>query len=142
MKDLVKCGGCKEPFKPKKNSTGKYCSNKCQATAQRALFIADWKSGKVSGAKSHGAVSKHIRTYLFGKFDSKCHLCGWCEVNPHTNRIPLDVDHIDGDSTNNSEDNLRLLCPNCHSLTATYKGANRGKGRRSRIKRYHEGKSY
>lgn len=43
--------------------------------------------------------------------------------------IPLEIDHIDGNSENNSEENLRLICPNCHSLTATYKGANRGKGR-------------
>lgn len=32
-------------------------------------------------------------------------------------------------SENNSEDNLRLICPNCHSLTSTYRGANRGQGR-------------
>ena len=39
------------------------------------------------------------------------------------------VDHIDGNSDNNSEENLRLICPNCHSLTSTYRGANRGHGR-------------
>lgn len=32
----------------------------------------------------------------------------------------MNVDHIDGDATNNSEDNLQLLCPNCHSLTENY----------------------
>ena len=37
--------------------------------------------------------------------------------------------HIDGNSKNNKEENLTLLCPNCHSLTKTYKGANRGNGR-------------
>ena len=49
---------------------------------------------------------------------------------------------IDGNSENDSLDNVKLLCPSCHSLTATYKGANMGKGRRKRRQRYAEGKSY
>jgi 5-methylcytosine-specific restriction endonuclease McrA len=36
----------------------------------------------------------------------------------------------DGDATNNKEENLTLLCPNCHSLTPTYRGANKGNGKR------------
>ncbi|MGW4228708.1 HNH endonuclease signature motif containing protein [Streptomyces sp. NPDC004980] len=42
--------------------------------------------------------------------------------------LPLEVDHIDGNWRNNQPQNLRLLCPNCHSTTETYRG--RGKGRR------------
>jgi 5-methylcytosine-specific restriction endonuclease McrA len=38
--------------------------------------------------------------------------------------IPLEIDHIDGDSTNNSLDNFRILCPNCHAQTPTYRGLN------------------
>lgn len=41
--------------------------------------------------------------------------------------IPLELDHIDGDRTNNLIDNLRVLCPNCHALTDTYRGKNIGK---------------
>ena len=48
--------------------------------------------------------------------------------------MPLEVEHIDGNYLNNSEENLDLICPNCHSLTATYKGANKGKGRKERNK--------
>lgn len=51
----------------------------------------------------------------------------WSKINPYTNTLPLEIDHIDGNSENNSEDNLRLICPNCHS--STYRGANRGHGR-------------
>ncbi len=38
--------------------------------------------------------------------------------------IVLELDHIDGNNKNNKEDNLRFLCPNCHSQTLTWKGRN------------------
>ena len=72
--------------------------------------------------------------YLKDKYHNKCARCGWGEVNPFTNLIPLEIDHIDGNFLNNQENNLILLCPNCHSLTATYKGANKGQGRAERKK--------
>lgn len=34
--------------------------------------------------------------------------------------LVLHVDHVDGDAWNNEAENLRFLCPNCHSQTATY----------------------
>ena len=40
--------------------------------------------------------------------------------------IPLELDHVNGDRTNNTKENLRLLCPNCHAKTATYRGRNIG----------------
>ncbi len=46
-----------------------------------------------------------------------------------TGRIPVEIEHIDGDWTNNLPSNLTLLCPNCHSLTPTYRALNRGRGR-------------
>ncbi|MFJ6565901.1 HNH endonuclease signature motif containing protein [Streptomyces sp. NPDC091292] len=56
----------------------------------------------------------------------QCALCG-IEAVWQGEPLPLEVDHIDGDWRNNRVENLRLLCPNCHSTTDTYRG--RGKRR-------------
>lgn len=46
--------------------------------------------------------------------------------------IPLELDHIEGDASKNKPEDLRLLCPNCHAMTPTWKNRNRGKGRASK----------
>lgn len=55
----------------------------------------------------------------------RCEHCGQREWNGRP--IPLELDHIDGDRTDNRLANLRLLCPNCHALTPTYRGRNIGR---------------
>ena len=112
----------------------KYCSNLCQKEFEFKEYIYNWKNNKVNGLKGEYQISNHIKTYLFNKYKNKCAKCGWGEINQYTNKIPLEVEHIDGNYKNNLEENLILLCPNCHSLTSTYKGANLNKGRKSRSK--------
>jgi len=117
-----------------KHRATKYCSQKCQLNYQYKSFIDKWKIGAVSGAAGEYSISSHVRRYLFEKYDSQCAQCGWHQINHTTGRIPLEVEHIDGHHDNMSEDNLTLLCPNCHSLTSTYRSLNMGNGRVGRKK--------
>lgn len=51
--------------------------------------------------------------------------CSICEIYEWNNKpLSLHLDHINGTPTDNRLENLRLLCPNCHSQTATYCGKN------------------
>lgn len=132
MLSCIQCG------KQKKQASYIYCSNKCQLDHQYQTYISEWKLKKISGGRGVNAknISGHVRRYLFDKYDNTCTLCDWSEINPITGRTPLEVDHIDGDSENNIEENLRLLCPNCHSLTSNFRNLNRGKGRAWRRDKY------
>jgi 5-methylcytosine-specific restriction endonuclease McrA len=67
---------------------------------------------------------------MMERCNEKCERCGWGEHHPTDNKVPLELDHIDGAHTNNVESNLRMLCPNCHSLTPTYKSRNSGNSTR------------
>jgi 5-methylcytosine-specific restriction endonuclease McrA len=80
-------------------------------------------SGEYKGTNSS------IKFILYESFgvEKKCQNCDLVEWQGV--QIPLELDHINGDSTDNSVDNLRLLCPNCHSLTPTWRGRNVNTGK-------------
>lgn len=105
-----------------------YCSNKCQRLAATSKRDAEWSSG--------GQPFKHSRAILdglvrrFGRACQRCTRSSW-EGQP----IPLEVNHISGDSSDNRLVNVELICPNCHALTPTYKARNKGNGRQKRRER-------
>ena len=73
------------------------------------------------------------RLFSSGIKTQRCELCSWAEIS-EDGRIPLELDHINGDRYDNRLENLRVLCPNCHSLQPTHRGRNK-KGRGGEIGR-------
>ena len=119
-KKIAICLNCGKEFFTNGVSNRKYCCLKCQREYEYKQYIAQWKSGTTSGEKGIGQVSNFVRRYLMDKYNNSCQRCGWNEVNPYTGLVPLQIHHINGDCTNNREENLQLLCPNCHSLTENF----------------------
>jgi len=126
------CKNCGKTLKRK----GKYCSINCQAEFRRNEIFKKIESG------DNSLNSRNYKNYLIYKYGEKCMECGWNKRNLYSKKIPIEIEHIDGNSNNNDLSNLKLLCPNCHSLTPTYKALNAGNGRYKRRVRYKEGKSF
>jgi len=129
------CLNCGKEIKRSFRSKNSFCSNKCQQEYKRKEYIKRWKNGEESGLSGEYGLSKIIRNYLLNKHNYKCECCGWGEENQYTHTIPLEIHHKDGDYTNNIEENLQVLCPNCHSLTENIKSHNK-QGRKGRSKYY------
>jgi len=69
---------------------------------------------------SHGLKKRLITE---GLKQHKCECCGITEWNGKP--APIELDHINGNHHDNRLENLRILCPNCHAQTDTYRGKNK-----------------
>ena len=124
------CVNCNKKLKTYQK---KFCSNRCQCDYQystiKELILTD--NVDQLTARNKDAIVKKVLLEIYG---NKCMQCGWNEINKYTNKVPVQLEHRDGHWYNFKLDNLELLCPNCHSLTKTFGGANRGNGRPHRYK--------
>lgn len=136
LREKKKYGDCLNCGDYLNRKDGTYCSSSCQHEFRRKQKFELIENGDIS------LSSRWYKKYLIHIHGEKCMECGWCEVNQYSGKIPIELEHVDGNSENNDLSNLKLLCPNHHSLTPTYKALNTGNGRHSRRKRYKEGKSY
>ncbi|MFD6354496.1 HNH endonuclease [Nocardia tengchongensis] len=124
------CQRCGTIERDRRNLRGPYCSWTCynedryERTGGFARWLKAWLSGEQSGTTLDGKPDHRIRQALVQLRGQACEECGWDRVNPVSKRVPLHVDHITGDRARNRPDELRLLCPNCHSLTTNYQHLN------------------
>lgn len=113
-----------------KAAAKRYCSFRCMhayryATKARTLVL----DGGI-----YGHVPPHfLARVLRDVYGERCVNCGWAERHQKTGKVPVEVEHIDGDWQNNRLENLTLLCPSCHALTLTFRALNRGHGRAHRL---------
>ena len=112
---------------PKRNL---YCNNTCQMKYQKQNDFSLIEEGNFDDLGNKQTIDRVSKQYLIHIHGDNCMKCGWNVTNEWTNKVPIELNHIDGDPENHSLDNLELLCPNCHSLTEFYKS--RGKGRKWR----------
>lgn len=80
-----------------------------------------WTLEQILVKDSHFQSYK-VRNKLFnaGLKPKQCEECGWAKKSSD-GRLPLELEHINGERTDNRINNLKILCPNCHSLTLTYR---------------------
>ena len=131
-----KCLCCKKDLKDTISALA-FCSRSCQSQMAYEKYIGDWKAGIVTGNGPCGEqIHAKVRRYMLEKVGYKCERCGWAEKNNYTNKVPLSIHHKNGNPSNTVENNLEVLCPNCHSLTQTYGALNLGTGRSRRRKSY------
>ena len=153
---LCKCDNCrkskkynqKNKIKKKKSKTSKkkrnYFTKKCRCGKYLYFnnktgqcidcynenlyndYIQKWLS---DGINIVGSPRSSIRKYILKRQNNVCDICGLNQIwNNKT--ITFILDHINGDSNNHNEKNLRMICPNCDSQLETYKSKNKFSSRK------------
>lgn len=120
------CLKCPTVLRGKENTICKFCLTEHKIELWLAGDISVTWQGKSRDPKDF------VKKYLLKTRGDRCEECGFDRKRPDgTSKIQMD--HIDGDYTNNHITNLRLLCLHCHDDTETYGSKNKNGGRRYRL---------
>jgi len=98
------------------SARSKYDYDDQQKRAKETKIMKSWD--RPYEEMSREALKKRI----LHESDYKCECCGISDWQGKP--ITLEMDHVDGDPNNNRRENLRILCPNCHSQTHTFRAKN------------------
>jgi hypothetical protein len=112
--DLISCKFCGEQMQPTRKWV-EFCNNKkCSILHETAELIRK------------GLATRHNkRRVKFYLIETRGHKCEDCKLTKWRKwKIPLEIHHIDGDVDNMALGNIKLVCPNCHTFTDTYKFKN------------------
>lgn len=117
------CLSCGKEHNSLPHKVGSYCGISCFNEARMEKTFTKLLSGELNDRGM-------MRSAIIRKYGSVCADCGLFEWRGE--ELPLELHHKDGDAGNNEYSNISLLCPNCHAITDTWKGKNRGNGRAAR----------
>lgn len=121
----ITCINCNKERPITHPGPNKYCTSICQNNYQlKNKIIPLFELGKITDRRT----LKRVLTYLHGNI---CVECGNTGIH-NGKELKLQLDHKDGNASNDVPNNVRLLCPNCHSQTPTFTAKNKGNGRGSR----------
>jgi len=121
------CINCGQEFSIYASKLNKYCSNKCQGDYEHKELYAFFLSGDKYFQRANYSCGVFKKDILLEQ-NNKCAKCG---IEPMWNNKELIfvLDHIDGDASHNTRENLRMICPNCDSQLDTYKSKNKNGAR-------------
>lgn len=130
IKSIFECRYCGIEFsRYKKNS--KYCSISCQHEFEYEEKVDLWLNGEISGwVGKTRQLANFVRKYLHKTRGTSCEVCGWNERHPIDDSILTEVDHVDGNAENCKPENLKILCPNHHAMTPTFRRRNKDSKRK------------
>lgn len=114
---LMMCEWCNQEHNGSFGS-GRFCNASCSAR-KCAARLKETKSCTDTSLMGKDSTRKK---YLIKTREHECEICHRKQWNKKP--IPLELDHIDGNSDNNKEENLRLVCLNCHAQTDSHAGKN------------------
>lgn len=118
--------GSKKTRKSGKYSIKEFNNADREKAYQKRLKIAADTSFVKGSTRTNMALKRTLINYH--KWKDECKECGLSEWRGK--KLVLELDHIDGDTSNNTIENLRFLCPNCHSLTDAFRGRSTNSSRK------------
>ena len=98
---------------------------------QKEEKISNWLKTGSTGMTVDTTIRGPIRDYILQDQNCQCAICG-IENNWNGKTLNFVLDHINGDASNSSRENLRLICPNCDSQLETFKSKNKNSARNAR----------
>ena len=117
------CKRCSQPMRALPDV--QHCSFTCANSDKRDILVSDWLAGLIEGHTGKTLqIRGWLRQYILDQAGSACSICGWAKRHSVDGKPLVEIDHIDGNAANSRPDNLRVLCPNCHSETPTFRNRN------------------